>query len=308
MAKTLSREEEFILGTRIQKGLEAKRILENGVEDSGEEISDEKRRLYELRRSDYSKARDEFVENNIQLVKKCANYYWRHYPIVSLEYEDLVQEGLFGLFSAIDKFDPSKGNKFSTLAWPWVNQSINRGINKTNRLVRLPENRVTDFIKMNNTAKEMGKPLNDESVIAEIKRRFGYTDDDVYSIRNAAGEPVSLNQKVSADEGDSKELGDYVMSGTSESSETSHYRSYMRSMMRESLNSLTPFERDFVLAEFGFESPLYDVNKPKLSRAKRVREHYGMTREQYFENSKSAIEKMKRFMEFRNLTYEDIAM
>lgn len=147
-SRFLTKEEELELGTKIQRYYKAQEIL-----DSEDNISVEEKAVLEKEVKEGLEAVDVLVKANMGLVYDRARVFKSKYPAWP-EYEDLVQDGMAGLMVAVKKYDPSRGNKFSTVAFNWISQSIIREAKKTGRLVRLPENRIQDYshvLKLINT-------------------------------------------------------------------------------------------------------------------------------------------------------------
>lgn len=295
----LTREEEYELGYTIQRGLKAKERLE-----SEEELSEEETAKLKREKRDYIVARATMCERNIRLVESCANMHV-NYGQNGLDFEDYVQEGIPGLMTAIDKYDPSRGNKFSTVAWQWIHQSITRGSNKVNRLVRLPENRISEYMRMKAISSEMDKPLESEDVMERIESEMGISRPDIKAILNAASGSLSLNKTIGNDSEGEKTLMELLEDEKSDSADTFILEKENATKIISIMNSLKPEERDALKAEFGFPSSLYDVNKSKASRGKKVREYYGITLNQHRANLSSAISTLKEKVSQTDMNYSD---
>lgn len=292
--KILTREEEYALGAKVQAGLEAKARSENNeTPEPGDS------RLL----ADYEEAFATFFDRNQGLVISLANAAHRRYP-TSLEIQDLVQEGSIGLMTAIKKYDPSRGNKFSTVAFRWINQAISRGVNKTHRLVRLPENRIADFTKMNRIHEEFEDTDVTSAELDEvIRERLGLTDREISDIRAAASSPASLNKTVGTDSDGTKTLMDYVGDlQTTVSSEEEAINSDIASFLSTSLASLPELNRAVVTAQFGLPFEDQETRKPK-----QVREIYKINQDKYREVLSSSIESLREDLSGNGFTFSDLS-
>lgn len=245
-AKYLSKTEELELGRVIQDHYQAMESLE-----SGEKLSKKDRVALNERVTVGKKAVDKLVRANIGLVHDRAGRFKTRFPS-GPEYDDLVQEGMTGLLTAVRKYDPERGNKFSTVAYYWIAQAVARGANKTGRTVRLPENRINDFVKMNQIVKELESEYHTSGEIDEIiMDRLGLSKVDLMNIRAAASTPASLNKVVGREAGSNRELMDYVGEDSAEpSSEESVIASQMNDLLLEAVENLDPIKRDVILATF----------------------------------------------------------
>lgn len=244
--KPLTKDEELNLGEAIQKGLKAQKRL-----NSGEKCS-ELIELVELGQ----RAEEKLVRCNIGLVHDRAQHFKRKYPS-SPEYDDLVQEGMCGLMIAVRKYDPSRNNKFSTVAYHWINQAITRGANTTGRTIRMPENRIYDYTHMNRIA---SRPENldrsQEEVDAIICRELNLTPETVSVIRRAARGATSLNRLVSTND-QSRELIEIVgESNASPGAETEMFRNRVGENIMKAVYGLDELHRDVILSSFKFDKDL----------------------------------------------------
>lgn len=194
----LTKEEELRLGKIIQAHNSAKKEL---AESSNLDVS----RKAELEQLVASGAGEEaintLVEANVRLVWKLASNFRKRYPL-SPPLEDLVQDGSIGLMTAVHKYDPERENKFSTLAYHWINQAIARQTNNTGRMVRLPENRVGELSKIISiTNSEEAANLSPVEVDELIMKKLNISRDVLRRIRSASASPVSINKIASRGDG-----------------------------------------------------------------------------------------------------------
>lgn len=274
MAKYLSKEEELHLGGLIQNMLKAKVRLEAVEEISmnGETNPENIGELTETIRKGAA-AVEKLVEANVGLVYSRARAFKSRYPGAP-EIDDLVQEGMTGLMTAVYKYDPVQGNKFSTVAYYWIVQAIGRGTNKTGRLVRLPENRVSDFINISKVRADFEESgLTSSEMNMKVMDETGLTFAEIVDITNAASTPASLNKVVNSGDGSSKELIDYVgQDRASESSEELVVKSELMKILNERLEVMSEVARDVISSSFMMEG----LNEKPLT-SKVVREKHGLS-------------------------------
>lgn len=244
--KYLTKDEELALGGVIQTHYRAAEELA-----SGKRLTAKKKATLEKEVEDGKIAVRTLAEANIGLVYDRARVFKSRYPAAP-ELEDLVQEGMTGLMTAIQKYDPARGNKFSTVAYYWIVQAVARGANKTGRLVRLPENRINDYTSMtaimNSEEADGLTPLELDELIME---RLGISKNDLMNIRAAAATPASLNKVVSRENGATRELTDFVGEDHSAaSSEDTVIRDEMHSALMNALEELPPVKRDVIRVSF----------------------------------------------------------
>lgn len=254
MAKYLSKEEELHLGELIQNMMKAK-DQKNLLSLTMEGSTPAEDREYENTIKLGVKAVETLVEANVDLVRSRAQIFKSRYPGAP-EIDDLIQEGMTGLMTAVYKYDPTKGNKFSTVAYYWIVQAIGRGTNKTGRLVRLPENRVSDFIsisRVRSAYEESG--LSATEINHRVMEKTGLSFAEITDISNAASTPASLNKVVNSGDDSSRELMDYVGEDhVTESSEDLVMKTELFTILQEQLEEMSEVARDVVAASFMMES------------------------------------------------------
>lgn len=262
MSRLLTREEEYVLGTAIQKGLKSKEVLET----EGEKLSFTDKTKLQKDIREYEKSFQILFERNMDLVQSCARKQMNRFP-TSFDYEDYVQEGTIGLMTAILKFDPERGNKFSTVAFPWINQAINRSINKTSKMIRLPENRIYDSAHMTNIIRENEDSMSTKEINKLIKETLGLTDRQIQDIRNASNGHTSLNKKIN-EEDSSEEISSFSAFGFSESSEEEFLNELDVTALMEEISKLHPLRADVICSYYGIMNNSREIPTPRDVRGK----------------------------------------
>lgn len=178
------------------------RIRQAGLLSHEEEIELSRR----AHRGD-KKARAELVERNLRLVISVAKKYRGASPI--LAFEDLIQEGNAGLLTAVDKFDPDRGYRFSTYATWWIRQSVQRSVVNTGRAIRLPNHMFEKLHKVHRAQGELTNELGREPTNEEISTHIGWKRNEVLSVFGVPKEPASLNKPLGTEKG-AAEVGDLI--------------------------------------------------------------------------------------------------
>lgn len=259
MANLLTRDEEKALGITVQAGLEAKNELAAGVKD------DAKRTELEKLVTAREEAVNTFFEYNLALVKSIAAKQHRNFP-TSLEYEDLVQDGVPGLLKAIDKFDPHRGLKFSTMATWWIRQAVTRSMNSTHRTIRLPENKISEYIKINRIATDTGYPIGDARLLEEVNESLGLSPAEISEIMNAA-HCTSLDRVVGSTEGTPRTLMNIAEeTHRAEAAEDEAMSTEMKDVFSQAIENLGEGPAAIVFAHFGLANAENEVLTQKQVR------------------------------------------
>lgn len=239
--EVLTREEEFSLYETYREGLAAETLLIEQANLSNEEIqilAEQARRGRE--------AWDKLVKRNLRLVMSVARRYLRR----GLPYEDLIQEGNIGLFTALKKFDHTRGNKISTYATWWIRQAIKLAIYNQVNLIRIPVHVREEISHIFAFLHDLRQDLGREPTENELLEVSGYSHEQITRITNALRQqPTSLDKPLGDDEG--LNLAEVVQDTNAENPETAVIKEVLSDELEEVLSSLPPRDQQVIRLRFG---------------------------------------------------------
>jgi RNA polymerase primary sigma factor len=275
----LNAEEEVDLAKRIEAGLYASERLRQ-VEEENQKISPQMRRDLNWIVRDGERAKNHLLEANLRLVVSLA----KRYTGRGMAFLDLIQEGNLGLIRAVEKFDYTKGYKFSTYATWWIRQAITRAMADQARTIRIPVHMVEVINKLGRIQRELLQDLGREPTPEELAKEMDITPDKVLEIQQYAREPISLDQTI-GDEGDSQ-LGDFIEDSEAVVAVDAVSFTLMQDQLTSVLQTLSEREAGVVRLRFG----LTDGQPRTLDEIGQV---YGVTRERIRQIESKTMSKLR---------------
>jgi RNA polymerase primary sigma factor len=271
----LTAEQEVDLAKRIEAGLFAEHKLESAAG-----LDENFRRDLEMVAEDGRRAKAHMLEANLRLVVSVA----KKYSDRGLSLLDVVQEGNLGLIRAVEKFDYTKGYKFSTYAMWWIRQAIQRGFADSARTIRLPVHVLEMLSKLSRVERDMHQKLGREPTPEELAVELDRTPDQIEELLRTSRQPISLDSTIGED-GETS-IGDLIEDVDAPEASELVDRQLMAEQLRSALDALTPREATIMAMRFG----LYDGNPHTLDEIGRA---LGLTRERIRQLEKQSLSKLR---------------
>src|SRR5215470_8141875 len=271
----LTAEQEVDLAKRIEAGLYAEHKL-----DTEPDLPADLRRDLELVAEDGRRAKAHMLEANLRLVVSVA----KKYSDRGLSLLDVVQEGNLGLIRAVEKFDYTKGYKFSTYAMWWIRQAIQRGFADSARTIRLPVHVLEMLSKLSRVERDMHQRLGREPTPEELAVELDRTPDQIEELLRTSRQPISLDSTIGED-GETS-IGDLIEDVDAPEAGELVDRQLMADQLRSALDGLTPREATIMSMRFG----LYDGNPHTLDE---IGKALGLTRERIRQLEKQSLSRLR---------------
>ncbi|BAY49854.1 RpoD subfamily RNA polymerase sigma 70 subunit [Scytonema sp. HK-05] len=284
----LTREQEIVFGKQVQQMmtlLDAKEALtkklrqEPSLEEWAAHVRKSETEVKQIVHQG-KRAKQKMIEANLRLVVAIAKKYQKR----NMEFLDLIQEGTLGLERGVEKFDPTRGYKFSTYAYWWIRQAITRAIAQQGRTIRLPIHITEKLNKIKKVQRELAQKLGRSPTPAEIGKELELEPAQIREYLNMARQPVSLDVKV----GDNQDTElQEMLEDEGPSPEYYTTQEFLRQDLNNMLAELTPQQREVLALRFG----LLDGNEMSLAK---VGERLNLSRERVRQLEHQALAHLRR--------------
>ena len=295
MSEIESEVEQFGNSENMQRILEQEGLVDDPVRLYLKEIgrvplltSEREHELAERMAAGDIEAKKALVEANLRLVVSIA----KRYVGRGMFFLDLIQEGNLGLMKAVDKFDYTKGYKFSTYATWWIRQAITRAIADQARTIRIPVHMVETIHKVSRYSRQLLQEYGREATAEEIGEKMGMSAEKVREIMKIAQDPVSLETPIGEEE--DSHLGDFIQDEDTPAPADAASQTILREVIERELHTLTPREEHVIKLRFG----LYDGRTRTLEE---VGQEFNITRERIRQIEAKALRKLRHPSRARHL-------
>ncbi|MCC6905144.1 MAG: sigma-70 family RNA polymerase sigma factor [Anaerolineae bacterium] len=270
----LSAEQEVALARRIQRSLEAQKFI-----DEGRSLTDDELSALNAVLADGQDAREHLARANTRLVVSIA----KRYRNQGLPMADLIQEGNIGLMIAVDKFDHTMGNRFSTYASWWIRQTITRALSQKSRTIRLPLHLSDQLRRITMASEIMGQELGREPSIEELSQRLDLSPEEIRETLDANPQTIALESPI----GEDSEFGDFIEDDQSPSPDESMHGMMLKETLDRVLDDLLPREAAIIKLRFGLEGGIPQT-------LEQVGEAMGLSRERIRQIERQALRRLRQ--------------